>query len=156
MWPSRALTLLEMKISCQTTFLNHRPPSPTSGRDPRRAEPPEGECATPAQQRLTFPQATMERATWYQRWNSPKANFMARSRHCGEGDSQYFPTRVLSPPGHPYLPLPKSLPVGGCRRLVLGSCQKIPGLTCLCLRQAIRPCASISPSLALDSHLHNT
>lgn len=101
MWPSRALTLLEMKISCQTTFLNHRPPSPTSGRDPRRAEPPEGECATPAQQRLTFPQATMERATWYQRWNSPKANFMARSRHCGEGDSQYFPARVLSPPGHP-------------------------------------------------------
>ena len=31
--------------------------------------------------RLTFPAAMSDRANWYHRWNSSKANFMALSKH---------------------------------------------------------------------------
>lgn len=58
-------------------------------RSRRRANP------RPHSPSLTFPQATMERATWYQRWNSPKAHFMARSRHWGGTRSQHCPTSRL-------------------------------------------------------------
>lgn len=30
---------------------------------------------------LTLPQAAIESANWYQRWNSPNASFIARSKH---------------------------------------------------------------------------
>lgn len=35
----------------------------------------------PSRGPLTFPAAINERANWYQRWNSSKANFMALSKH---------------------------------------------------------------------------
>lgn len=37
---------------------------------------------------LTFPQATMDRASWYQRWNSSNANFMALSKHWERNDER--------------------------------------------------------------------
>lgn len=37
---------------------------------------------------LTFPAAMSDRANWYQRWNSSKANFMALSKHWGREQTQ--------------------------------------------------------------------
>lgn len=37
---------------------------------------------------LTLPAAIRDRANWYHKWNSSKANFIALSRHCGEARRQ--------------------------------------------------------------------
>lgn len=49
-----------------------------------------GKCALsePFGLNLTFPQATMDRASWYQRWNSSNANFMALSKHWERNDER--------------------------------------------------------------------
>lgn len=60
-----------------------------------------GKCALsePFGLNLTFPQATMDRASWYQRWNSSNANFMALSRHWERNDERnirlYFPPYIF-------------------------------------------------------------
>ena len=51
-------------------------------------------------ERLTFPAAISDRANWYQRWNSSKANFMALSKHWLERKTNvHIPRTAASRPG---------------------------------------------------------
>lgn len=45
--------------------------------------------------RLTFPAAIRDRANWYQRWNSSKANFMALSKHWLERKNNISTLRTI-------------------------------------------------------------
>lgn len=46
--------------------------------------------------RLTFPAAISDRANWYQRWNSSKANFMALSKHWSERKDNAYTLRTAT------------------------------------------------------------
>lgn len=138
--------------------LNYCLPPPTSGRLPEGNRTPEGQGATPSTPGTYLPTSHHGKGHLV-----PKVKFAKRKLHgslqaLGRGRCQHYAAGALPPPAHPCPPgviTAKSLPAGGCGRPILGSHQKIPKVTCPRHWHSVT-CTSLSLSLALGSHIHNT